>query len=319
MKLLSRYAAPPFVYHEAYSCPWPEKHRFPMPKFRALKDVLVNGGIFKGDFAKPPHPLEVAQGLDAIYLTHERQYVDRFLSNTLSKEETRRIGLDFNEHLVYRTLAEVGGTIHASDLALKYGLAINGAGGTHHAHFTYGSGFTIINDLAVTAKRLVHLGLAKSVLIFDLDVHQGDGTASLCASDANIHTVSIHCENNFPFVKAKSDIDVGLEIGTSDEVYLSIIQSTLQDCFEKFKPDFVLYDAGVDISEFDLLGKLKVSEMGIYARDYTVLEACVKRGIAVCGVIGGGYDSNLPRLAARHSLLHRAAIGVWTEEKMEKS
>ena len=251
--------------------------------------------------------------MDAVYLAHDRDYIDRFLRNELTSVEKRRINLDFNEHLVYRTFAEMGGTLHATDLAMQYGMSINGAGGTHHAHYAYGSGFTILNDLAIAAKRLLYYRHCKSILIFDLDVHQGDGTATICANDDHIFTCSIHCSDNFPFQKAISDLDIGLPIGIKDDEYLNIVQSTLSQAMALCDPDFVLYDAGVDISQFDVLGKLQVSDVGIYRRDYLVLSECKRRGVPVCGVIGGGYDRDIQKLAARHSLLHRAAIQAWNE------
>lgn len=165
--------APPMVYHEAYSCPWPEAHRFPMAKFRVLKDSLVNSGAFRGNFDTPPHPMETPDAMRHVYAVHDKQYVDRFIAGQLTYEEKRRIGLDFNDHLVYRTLAEVGGTMHTCDLAMQHGMACNLAGGTHHAHYDFGSGFTVINDLAVAARRAVRCQGLRSVLVFDLDVHQG--------------------------------------------------------------------------------------------------------------------------------------------------
>ena len=178
--------------------------------------------------------------MHAVYLAHDRDYIDRFLRNELTSVEKRRINLDFNEHLVYRTFAEMGGTLHATDLAMQYGMSINGAGGTHHAHYAYGSGFTILNDLAIAAKRLRYYCHCKSVLIFDLDVHQGDGTATICANDDQIFTCSIHCSDNFPFQKAISDLDIGLPIGIKDDEYLDIVQSTLSQAMALCNPDFVL-------------------------------------------------------------------------------
>ena len=311
MKLLRHLAAPPFVYHPAYSCPWPSTHRFPMAKFRLLRDVIVNSGIHSGDFHSPPHPFDESSFMEAVYLAHDRDYIDRFCNDKLTMEEKRMINLDFNEHLVYRTFSEMGGTLHATQLALQYGMAINGAGGTHHAHASFGSGFTVVNDLAIAAKYLIHTKLCGSVLIFDLDVHQGDGTATICAKDSNIFTCSIHCSDNFPFKKAQSDLDVGLSPGIEDKEYLETVRLTLSQALTLSDPDFVLYDAGVDISEHDVLGRLRVSDRGIFERDLLVLSECRRRKIPVCGVIGGGYDRDLTRLAARHSLLHRAAIHAW--------
>lgn len=219
--------------------------RFPMGKFKYLKDSIVNSGIYKGPFIKPPHPLEVPDGILPVYAVHDKDYVDRFCAGLLTNDEIRRIGLDFSGELVYRTMAEVGGTMHTADLALEYGMAINLAGGTHHAHYNFGSGFTVINDLAVAARRAVELKGLQSVLIFDLDVHQGDGTAAIFANDNNVFTVSIHCEVNFPFRKSKSNIDVGLPAGTTDVEYMAAVRKTLQEAIDICKPDLVIYDAGI--------------------------------------------------------------------------
>jgi acetoin utilization deacetylase AcuC-like enzyme len=311
-----RASFPPFVYHDGYSCPWPENHRFPMNKFRMLKDALVNSGIYRGPFVKPPHPIETSDGMDVIYAVHCPDYIGRFVNGKLTAEEKRRIGLDFNEHLVFRTLAEVGGTVHTADLALKYGMAINLAGGTHHAHYDFGSGFTVINDLAVASRRAIDKSMASSILVFDLDVHQGDGTAAIFQSDNRIFTTSVHCRENFPFRKQKSSLDVELPAGTEDVAYMHAVRDAFEKSVAAHNPDLVLYDAGVDIAKEDRLGKLNITNKGIYERDFYVLSECVRRGIPVCAVIGGGYDSNPYALAARHSLLHRAAIEVWRLYKM---
>lgn len=311
---------PPIVYDEGYSCPWPATHRFPMSKFMDLKNVLVNSRSFLGKFDVPLNPLDCPILMDLVYEVHEQSYVHKFLNDQLNSTEKRRIGLDFNEYLVRRTFLEVGGTILGVEKALDVGLAVNLAGGTHHAHYNYGSGFTVLNDMAIAARFALKNFPSKCsrVLIFDCDVHQGDGTASLLASSSNIFTVSIHCEENFPFPKAKSDMDVGLPSGVEDEDYLFAMKEAFCDALIKFGPiDLVIYDAGVDISATDILGKLKVSDNGLYRRDWWVLNECMSRRIPVCAVIGGGYDRDLMRLAAKHSLLPRAAIQLWKEKMPE--
>ena len=303
---------PPFVYHDAYSCPWPSSHRFPMNKFLNLKQYLVRENIFDGSFTLPPHPLEVDELMAHVIAVHDKEYVDRFIHGKLSKEEKRMIGLEFSDHLVYRTFAEVGGTIHTLDLALKTGLAVNLAGGTHHAHKCHGAGFTIINDMAVAAKRAISLHKLRSVLIFDCDVHQGDGTATIFQNDPSVYTVSIHCVDNYPFVKQNSNLDVDLASGTGDVEYLDNLKQAYDLAVKACRPDAVIYDAGVDVAKSDKLGRLDLSDQAIYDRDYFVLDECMSRGIPVCAVIGGGYDPDPLVLAARHALLHRAAIAVWS-------
>jgi len=288
-----------------------------MSKFSDLHQTLVRSGAYKGPFETPDHPLDAtSEGqdmLDAIFAVHDHAYLDRFLNNKLSETEKRRIGLHFDDQdvLVRRTLSETGGTILTTDLALKSGcMAINLAGGTHHAHFSHGAGFCIINDLAVAARRAVQKHKLSSVMIFDLDVHQGDGTASIFADDKSVYTVSLHCESNYPFAKAVSDMDVPVKARTGDDEYKEIMRCAFQEAVAICKPELVIYDAGVDISIHDKLGQLAITDRGIFERDQWVLSECLRRRIPVAAVIGGGYDNDRGKLAARHSLLHRAAIAV---------
>jgi acetoin utilization deacetylase AcuC-like enzyme len=213
--------------------------------------------------------------------------------------------------LVNRTCVALAGTVLAAELALQHGLACNTAGGTHHAHYNYGSGFCIFNDLAVAPRLLQQRGLIQRALIIDLDVHQGDGTAAILQSDATIFTFSMHCEVNFPFHKQTSDLDVALPVGMEDSAYLTTLAAHLPDLLSQVKPDLVFYDAGVDPHREDSLGKLALSDEGLYQRDHLVIDACLRRGIPVAGVIGGGYQLMLDRLARRHCILHRAASDLF--------
>lgn len=309
-------SCPPFVYSNFYSCPWPPQHRFPMDKFVNLMHHLRNENIYNQPFWTPSHPCDANSDIfNDIYDVHDKNYIDNFRQNLLTENQKRRIGLDFNEHLVHRTLAEVGGTAYTAELALQYGLAVNLAGGTHHAHRDFGSGFTIINDLAVASSRAMRCFDVSRVLIFDCDVHQGDGTATIFADDPNVFTVSIHCEENFPFKKSSSDLDCSLPAGTGDDDYLLAVKDTFFKAIQISTPQLILYDAGVDIATSDKLGLLHVSDTGIYARDRFVLSESLARGIPVAAVIGGGYDPDSRVLAARHALLHRAAIDAWAESR----
>ena len=226
--------------------------------------------------------------------------------------EKKRIGLEFNEFLIRRTLAEITGTCTTVDLVLQYGLALNLAGGTHHAHYDYGSGFCILNDIAVAAKRAVDYHQLSPVMIFDLDVHQGDGIASIFENDSSVYTGSIHCQANFPF--QKSNIDIGLKEGTGDEEYLSIMKNTFLQAIATCQQKMIIYDAGVDISIDDRLGRLKITNDGIFQRDLWVIETCLQYNIPCASVIGGGYD-DLMKLTQRHALLHQAAIVAWRKHK----
>jgi acetoin utilization deacetylase AcuC-like enzyme len=254
-------------------------------------------------------------------------FVDRFVGAQLSVEECRMIGFreqTLRRELIDRTILEVAGTVLASQLALHYGIAANVGGGTHHAHATGGAGYTIVNDLAVAAHLLTETSAEASgirrVLVIDCDVHQGDGTAKFSAPGAALHgkmfTLSLHCASNYPRLKAHSTWDVGLPDGMRDEEYMKVLQESVNIAISQSNPDFVLYDAGVDVYEHDKLGRLRVSEAGIRARDRWVLDRCVSTGIPVAAVIGGGYDGDLDALARRHAIVHEECAFVWRKHRM---
>ncbi|WP_013324496.1 histone deacetylase family protein [Gloeothece verrucosa] len=297
----------PIVYHPNYVTPLPDGHRFPMPKFKLLYDLLITDGITTPEHTHIPE----VPAREIIELVHTPEYVQAYYGGTLDPKAQRRIGLPWSPGLVTRTCTAVAGTILTAQLALKYGLACNTAGGTHHAFPSFGSGFCIFNDLAIATRRLQQLELVKKVLIIDLDVHQGDGTAYIFQNDESVFTFSMHCEANFPGTKQKSDLDVPLAVGLDDEGYLKILSQYLPDLLGEVNPDLVLYDAGVDTHIEDRLGKLCMSNIGIYRRDIQVLSTCVAAGYPVAAVIGGGYAKDFQNLVYRHSLLHRAARDIY--------
>ena len=221
------------------------------------------------------------------------------------------MNLPWSTGLVRRTFLAPSGTVLAAQLALQHGIACHLAGGTHHAHFDYASGFCILNDLAIAANVLLGQEGINRVLVFDVDVHQGDGTAALLANTPGAFTCSIHCERNFPFEKQMSDLDVALPDGLGDEDYLAVVHETLQQALAQSRPDIVLYDAGVDVYQGDPLGKLNISEQGIRQRDRLVLGELKRRGIPVATVIGGGYDDNRANLAKRHGIVAEEACSVF--------
>ena len=297
----------PLVYHPDYVVPLPEGHRFPMPKFRQLYDLLLSDGVaLPAQFHAPKLPAQ-----DWIELVHTSEYVQAYCDGTLDAKAQRRIGLPWSSALVNRTCTAVGGTILTAQLALSYGLACNTAGGTHHAFPSYGSGFCIFNDLAIAVRVLQKLNLIRKVLIVDLDVHQGDGTAFIFQDDKSVFTFSMHCEVNFPSTKQKSDFDVPLPLGMEDDAYLQTLAEYLPHLLSDFEPDLVLYDAGVDPHVGDRLGKLALTDTGIFRREMQVLSTCVSSGYPVACVIGGGYADDLKSLVYRHSLVHRAASEVY--------
>ena len=299
----------PLVYHPSYSFPFPDRHRFPMEKFRLLHERLRDGGV--AGAANLHRPGRARPAL--LSLAHCPEYLDRFLGNRLGEREAKRMGLPWSEDLVRRTCIAPMGTLLTAQLALKHGIACHLAGGTHHAHYDFGSGFCILNDLAITARALRAGGLVKRVLIFDCDVHQGDGTAAILAGDPELFTCSIHCEKNFPTRKSRSDLDVGLPVGLEDDGYLAVVEETLSDLLRQLQPDLVLYDAGVDVYAGDPLGRLAVSLTGLAERERQVLTLCREHGVPVATVIGGGYDDDRPALARRHALVVEAAHQLWRQ------
>ncbi|NJM46565.1 MAG: histone deacetylase [Alkalinema sp. RU_4_3] len=302
----------PLVYHPDYVVPLPDSHRFPMSKFKKLYDRLLQVGIARPEqFYRPVRPPE-----DWIERVHDADYVQAYCNGKLEEKALRRIGLPWSPALVNRTCVAVGGSILTARLALEYGLACNTAGGTHHAFPGYGSGFCIFNDLAIMARQMQAQGLVRQVLIVDLDVHQGDGTAWIFRDDPSVFTFSMHCGVNFPGTKQQSDLDVALPEGMEDDAYLQVLANYLSDLLSQVKPDLVIYDAGVDTHLGDRLGKLALTDSGLYRREMQVLETCIGRGIPVACVIGGGYCTDIDALVDRHSILHRAASEVYVRSRL---
>ncbi|MFN8490124.1 MAG: histone deacetylase [Caldilineaceae bacterium] len=302
----------PIVHHPDYTSPLPPDHRFPMPKFGKVYEYLVRNGIAGlHQFHCPERPPQAW-----LELAHARDYVEAYCTGTLDARAMRRIGFPWSPALANRTCMAVGGTILAAQLALESGLACNTAGGTHHAFRDFGSGFCIFNDLAVAARVMQQQGLAQRILIIDLDVHQGDGTAAIFQDDPTVFTFSMHCDHNFPFHKQQSDLDAPLPIGMENEAYLATLATYVPDLLTQVKPDLVFYDGGVDPHVDDLLGKLALTDEGLYMRDRMVLEACIQGGYPVACVIGGGYQKDIDRLAQCHCIVHRAASDLFQIYKL---
>jgi acetoin utilization deacetylase AcuC-like enzyme len=283
-----------------------------MTKFQLLCDRLLQDGVISPEQIYQPGQPPIAW----LELVHQPNYVQAYCGGQLTAKAQRRIGLPWSSALVKRTCTAVGGTILTAKLALQYGLACNTAGGTHHAFPDYGSGFCIFNDLAIAARVLQQQGRVGRVLVVDLDVHQGDGTAWIFAQDPSVFTFSMHCGENFPARKQTSDLDVPLVSGLEDQAYLACLAHHLPDLLSQVKPDLVIYDAGVDPHREDRLGKLALTNTGLYQRDQMVLDTCVGAGYPVACVIGGGYGDRLEDLIFRHSLLHRAATAVFQRHRL---
>lgn len=298
----------PLVYNPSYSFPFPSSHRFPMGKFHELFSYLQETGIAqRNNVFRPGRALN-----NVLESAHCKDYLKRFINNDQSDKEIRRMGLPWSEGLVKRTLISPNGTLLSASIALEYGIACHLAGGTHHAHYDFASGYCILNDLAVASRTLINKGKAKRILIFDCDVHQGDGTASILQNTDAVFTCSIHCEKNFPARKASSDLDIGIEPGIQDSEYLHIVEQTLNQAIAASQPDLILYDAGVDVYANDDLGLINISERGIAERENLVLTKAKAEGIPIATVLGGGYDKDEKALARRHALAIEAAAQLFS-------
>ncbi|MEJ1930134.1 histone deacetylase [Nostoc sp. NIES-2111] len=253
-----------------------------MEKYRLLREQLEASGVFR--FAVGP----LAEREDLLRV-HDEGYVERFLQGELSREELRRIGFPNEKELVTRTLSSTGATTAAASVALEEGACGVLAGGTHHAHRDFGSGFCVLNDIAVSAARLLAQGEAERIAVIDLDVHQGDGTAAIFAGEPRVFTFSAHGRHNFPFRKQRSDLDLEFENATQGAEYLAALDGALEQVF-RWEPDFVFYQAGVDALASDRLGKLALEAEDLAERDRRVLSRCYKTGLPVVITLGGGYS-----------------------------
>ncbi len=278
----------PVFYTDEFVLPLPPNHRFPMEKYHLLREYVRTKLNPQIDFIRPH-----AATNEELELAHSLDYIKRVHQGLLSAHETKQIGLPWSPAAVERARRSVGATIDASRAALQSGIAINLAGGTHHAFFDKGQGFCFFNDSAVAARTLQNEGLISSVIIIDCDVHQGNGTASICHQDESIFTFSIHGENNFPFTKEHSNLDIPLPDGTTDEDYLHALQQGLSYVFTMVQPDLVIYLAGADPYQGDRLGRLNLSKQGLMHRDQLVFESCLTRHIPIAICMAGGYAVNI--------------------------
>ncbi|MAZ99750.1 MAG: histone deacetylase [Rhodospirillaceae bacterium] len=297
----------PVIYNDAYDITVPSRHRFNGKKFSKLLQYL-RCSSFSGEL---DFLVSSKVRYRDVLRSHADDYVQRVATGTLSRTEVQKINLPYSSQLVKRSFLALSGTYTAALQALETGIACHTAGGTHHAHFSNGSGFCVFNDLAFTAINLIEYGLVEKVLILDLDVHQGDGTIDICHGKRGIYTCSLHCEQNFPFEKRHGTRDVTLKNHLEDTEYLNQLSCTLADICGEFTPELVLYDAGVDVYFGDQLGKLDLSLAGILKRDCIVLEHFKKRNIPIATVIGGGYSPSNNDIAQRHLSIFQAAIDVF--------
>ncbi len=293
----------PIVHHPDYDAQFPAHHRFPMGKYRFLMEVLARKGLAAaGNLHEPSLPDEAW-----LKLAHVPAYVDHVLAGSVPAAIEREIGFPVSERVSRRAQLATAGTVLAARLALKHGIACNTAGGSHHARRAQGAGFCTFNDVAVAAALLIAEGAVRRVLVVDLDVHQGDGTAEIFAEEPRVFTFSMHARSNYPARKIPSDLDIALPDRTGDEHYLARLAAMLPVLMEYARPDLVFYNAGVDPHEKDKLGKLALSDGGLRLRDALVMGFFRTRDVPVCGVIGGGYSDDVGGLAERHAILFEEA------------
>ena len=289
----------PVVNHEDYFAKIGDDHKFPINKFGELANYLIKNKIVK-KFHKP-YPCSD----ETLKRAHSEKYIKDIKNKTLDENGVKKIGFPLVDSVVQRSLVATGGTVLAAKLAISNRLACNTAGGSHHATFDSGAGYCVFNDVAVAAQYLLDRGLAKKILIVDLDVHQGNGNSDIFKNNKSVFTFSMHSKSNYPAKKSISDLDVELEDNIKDVEYINSLKSCL-DQLNKEKFDFVFYIAGVDIHFNDRLGKLKISDEGIKSRDEIVIENFFSKNIPLCGVLGGGYNKDFNKLVELHSYLHQS-------------
>jgi len=295
------------AYDPIYAHPLPVGHRFPMLKYELIPEQLLHEGIISYENLFSPEPLNE----EVILWTHDKDYWEQLRDLTLPAKEIRRIGFPLSARLVEREIRIAKGTIDGCHYAFQYGIAFNVAGGTHHAGTNWGEGFCLLNDQAIAANYLLNNKLASSILIIDLDVHQGNGTAQIFENDSRVFTFSMHGANNFPYRKERSDLDIALPDGIGDDEYLDILSRTLPQLIEQQKPDFIFYLAGVDVLKTDKLGKLALSIDACRERDRLVLEQCKSHQIPVQVSMGGGYSTDIKDIVEAHCNTYRLARDLY--------
>ena len=289
----------PIINHEDYFAKIGDDHKFPINKFGELANYLKKIKIAKKFYI--PYPCSD----ETLMRAHSKKYIDQIKNKTLDDNSIKKIGFPLVDSVVQRSLVATGGTVLASKLAINFGLACNTAGGSHHANFDCGAGYCVFNDVAVAAKYLINRGLAGKILIVDLDVHQGNGSADIFKDNRNVFTFSMHSKSNYPAKKSISDLDVELDDKMEDKRYIDLLKFYLNQ-LNKENFDFIFYIAGVDIHYDDRLGKLMISDAGIKERDELVTENFFSKGIPLCGVLGGGYNKNFSKLIELHASLHKS-------------
>ena len=288
----------PVVNHPDYVAKINDDNKFPIKKFGALAEYLINKNIVKKFYI----PKECS--VDTLKTSHSIKYIENIKNKTLDIKLQKKIGFPINDSVVRRSFVATGGTVLASKLAMDFKLACNTAGGSHHATYDFGAGYCVFNDVAVAANYLKNKKYAKNILIIDLDVHQGNGNSEIFKNDKDVLTFSMHCASNYPAKKSLSDIDIELRDNMEDKEYINILKKNIM-VLNQYKFDAVFYVAGVDVHFNDRLGKLKLTDEGVNLRDQIVIENFFSKKIPLCGVLGGGYNKEFKKLVELHSLLHK--------------
>ena len=295
------------AFNNNYIHPLEENHRFPMIKYELIPEQLIRENTCSDkNFFKPEMIDE-----KIVLKTHQLQYFDRLKKQKLSSKEIREIGFPMSKDLYIREMTISKGTIDCVNFSIDNGISMNIAGGTHHAFYDRGEAFCMLNDQAIAANYILDNGLAKKILIIDLDVHQGNGTASIFKNNNSVFTLSFHGKNNYPFRKEKSDLDIELEDNTNDEIYLNLLMETIPKIIDKTEPDFIFYLSGVDVLKNDKLGRLSMSIEGCKERDKYILETCYNNSIPIQISMGGGYSSILKDIIEAHSNTFRLAQEIY--------
>lgn len=295
------------AWHSSYRHPLPEGHRFPMEKYDLLPEQLIYEGTITRDSLFEPELLTE----DKLLLTHSEEYWQKLKTCTVSRQEERKTGFPLTPSLVDRELRIMEGTVDSAFYALQHGISFNIAGGTHHAYTYRGEGFCLLNDIAIAANVMLNEGIIKKILVVDLDVHQGNGTAQIFENEPRVFTFSMHGEKNYPLPKEKSNLDIGLPDGIDDKAYLNILCETLPRLIQEQQPEFIFYQCGVDVLASDKLGRLGLSLDGCKRRDQFVLEQCKLNGIPVAASMGGGYSEKISMIIEAHANTYRLAQEIY--------
>ncbi len=295
------------LYSDHYTIELPANHSFPIQKYRLIREQLVAEGTLGSEDLLEPMLVAPTD----VRLVHTDEYWAQLTSGTLSANAIRRLGLPWSEALVRRSRASVQGTLTAARIAIRDGIAINLAGGTHHAFPDRGEGYCVLNDIAIAIRCLQRDAWMQRMAVIDCDVHQGNGTAAIFASEPDVYTFSMHGANNFPLVKVPGKLDIGLPDGTSDEEYLRTLETTVPKILAEFRPGLVFYLAGVDPHERDRLGRLRLTHEALRRRDEFVLQTCRDAGIPVAITLGGGYGLDIQDTVEAHCNTVRAARAVF--------